>query len=228
MKRSEVNAITRDAEAFLKERRFFLPPFSHWSLDEWRERRADTGEIVARGLGWDITDFGQGSYASKGLSMFTIRNGDPENLKTCQGKVYAEKILIVDVDQITPFHFHWVKIEDIINRGGGELLVQLYNSTDDDGLAGSDVIANIDGIEKTVPAGATVSLRPGESITLPPRLYHQFWARGRRVLVGEVSLVNDDHSDNRFYEHLGRFPMIEEDEEPYRLLVGDYESRLTR
>ncbi len=66
-------------------------------------------------------------------------------------------------------------------------------------------------------------LGPGESITLPPRCYHAFWGVGDRVLVGEVSLVNDDAHDNHFYDPVGRFPAIEEDEPPLHLLVTDYE-----
>jgi D-lyxose ketol-isomerase len=42
------------------------------------------------------------------------------------------------------------------------------------------------------------------------------------VLLGEVSTCNDDKNDNRFYEDLGRFPTLEEDEEPYRLLCTEY------
>jgi D-lyxose ketol-isomerase len=42
------------------------------------------------------------------------------------------------------------------------------------------------------------------------------------VLVGEVSSVNDDHTDNKFHQPVGRFPDIEEDEAPTHLLVGDY------
>ena len=42
------------------------------------------------------------------------------------------------------------------------------------------------------------------------------------MLIGEVSMVNDDHSDNKFTEPLGRFPTIEEDEPPVYLLCGDY------
>ncbi len=71
-------------------------------------------------------------------------------------------------------------------------------------------------------AGAIVELGPGESISLPPRLYHQFWGAEARVLVGEISMVNDDYRDNRFYEPVGRFPSIEEDELPLYLLVTDY------
>jgi D-lyxose ketol-isomerase len=223
MKRSQINAIIRDAKAFLQERRFHLPPFAYWSPEEWTRKGEEAREIVERRLGWDITDFGQGEYEKLGLLLFTIRNGAPENLKTGKGKLYAEKILIVGVDQVTPLHFHWVKMEDIINRGGGNLVIQLYNSTPDEGLAESDVTVSIDGIRRTVKAGGTVVLRPGESITLPPYCYHKFWGEESRVLVGEVSLVNDDNLDNRFYEPVGRFPEIEEDEPPLHLLVNDYD-----
>lgn len=81
----------------------------------------------------------------------------------------------------------------------------------------------MDGIRRTVSAGDTVVLSPGESITLPAGVYHAFWGAQSRVLVGEVSLVNDDRTDNRFYEPVGRFPGIEEDEPPLYLLVGDYQ-----
>jgi D-lyxose ketol-isomerase len=222
LKRSEINAIMRDADAFLKDHQFHLPPFAYWSPDEWATKGEEIREIRDRRLGWDITDFGQGDYRRVGLFIFTLRNGSPQNLETRQGKLYAEKIMIVDPDQVTPLHFHWVKMEDIINRGGGNLVVQLYNAAADESLADSDVTVSTDGVERTIAAGETVVLSPGESITLPPYCYHKFWGAERRVLVGEVSLVNDDYVDNRFYEPVGRFPEIEEDEPPIHLLVNDY------
>ncbi len=151
--------------------------------------------------------FGLGDYKNKGLFLFTIRNGSPANLKTCTGKVYAEKLLIVDDHQITPYHFHWQKVEDIINRGGGRLLIKLYNSTPtEDADRVSAVTVSLDGVETKLPAGGVVTLQPGESITLPTGLFHQFWAEGGRVLVGEVSTVNDDDdTDNKFLEPIGRF-----------------------
>lgn len=223
MKRSEINAIMRDADTFLKQQQFHLPPFSYWTPDEWTTKGEEVCDIVDRRLGWDITDFGQSNYEKIGLFLFTVRNGGPENLKTGEGKTYCEKILIVDVDQITPMHFHWLKTEDIINRGGGNLIVQLYNATKDEGLDTTDVTVRMDGVTVTVKAGDTVTLTPGESITLEPYCYHTFWGAGSRVLVGEVSKVNDDNTDNRFYEPVGRFPAIEEDEAPLHLLVNDYE-----
>ena len=222
MKRSEINALVRDADTFIRQCGFYLPPFANWTPEEWAEKGSAVRGITDLHLGWDITDFGLGRYAETGLLLFTIRNGIPELAIKGQGKPYAEKILVVEVDQLTPLHFHWYKMEDIINRGGGTLAVQLYNSTPDDGLADDDVTVMMDSIQHTVKAGETVFLAPGESITLPQRCYHAFWGMGSRVLVGEVSMVNDDASDNRFYEQMGRFPTIEEDEAPYRLLVTDY------
>lgn len=224
MKRSEINAIMREADAFMRGHGFRLPPFAYWTPDDWAAKGEEVREIVDHNMGWDITDFGLGDYANTGLFLFTIRNGDPANLATGRGKLYAEKALIVDVDQVTPLHFHWRKVEDIINRGGGQLVIQLYNSTDGDGLTDDEVVVSTDGVRRTVPAGGMVVLEPGESITLPTRLYHSFWGAGSKVLVGEVSLVNDDNTDNRFYEPVGRFPQIEEDEPPLHLLTTDYAS----
>ena len=222
MKRSEVNAIMRDADAFIRQRGFFLPSFAYWTPTDWASKGDEVRGIVENQLGWDITDFGQGDYRKRGLFLFTIRNGNPDNLKKMRGKIYAEKIMIVGVDQVTPMHFHWAKMEDIINRGGGTLVIQLYNSTPNEGLADSKVTVSIDGVTRTVKAGNTVMLKPGESITLPPYLYHKFWGIESTVLVGEVSMVNDDKRDNRFYEPIGRFPLIEEDEPPLYLLCTDY------
>ena len=114
-------------------------------------------------------------------------------------------------------------MEDIINRGGGDLAVKLYNATPEEALADADVTVSIDGVSRTVSAGEVLLLKPGESITLVPYCYHEFWGVGERVLVGEVSKVNDDASDNRFLAPIGRFPEIEEDEAPQYLLVNDYE-----
>jgi hypothetical protein len=191
--------------------------------EDWATKGAEAEEIVENGLGWDITDFGSGDYHKCGLFLFTIRNGHPKNLETLQGKLYAEKLMIVEVEQVTPMHFHWHKTEDIINRGGGQLAIQLYNATIDEDLSPTDVTVTMDGVKCTLKAGETLVLNPGESITLPTRVYHKFWGVKSRVLVGEVSLVNDDKSDNRFYEPVGRFPTIEEDEPPLYLLVNDYE-----
>jgi D-lyxose ketol-isomerase len=221
LKRSEINVIMRQADAFIREMGFYLPPFAHWTPKDWATKGEEVREIVDNQLGWDITDFGRGDYEKCGLLLFTLRNGNPKNWGT-MGKLYAEKIMVVGVDQVTPTHFHWNKSEDIINRGGGKLVIQLYNPTEDEDLADTDVTVSTDGVKRVVKAGGIVALSPGESITLPTRLYHKFWGAESRVMVGEVSMVNDDTTDNRFYEPTGRFPKIEEDEPPLFLLCNDY------
>ena len=129
MKRSELNNIMRDAVEFIDRMNFQLPPFAFWGLGEWNDKGSEYDETRDKMPGWDITDFGSGDYTKIGLLMFTIRNGNFNNESYV--KPYAEKLLITDEEQVTPFHFHWSKMEDIINRGGGNLLVQLYNSTED-------------------------------------------------------------------------------------------------
>ncbi|MGC9467606.1 MAG: D-lyxose/D-mannose family sugar isomerase [Anaerolineae bacterium] len=237
MKRSTINLLMQDAVGFMASHQFHLPPFAFWSPETWECKGPEVAEIVRNDLGWDITDFGGDDFERCGLLLFTLRNGHPSNwdavveeitsgemsvMSRGTGKLYAEKIMIVGVEQVTPLHFHWAKSEDIINRGGGKLMIQLYNATEDEELDDTPVTVSMDGVRRTVEAGGTVVLSPGESITLPTRLYHKFWGVEDRVLVGEVSMVNDDDKDNRFYEAKGRFPEIEEDEAPLYLLLTDY------
>ncbi len=225
MKRSEINHLIREAIEFFNRHQFHLPAFAHWTPADWQRKGPEAREIARHLLGWDITDFGLGDFYKTGLLLFTIRNGQPQNLRNGTGKVYAEKIMIVREDQLTPWHHHRQKTEDIINRGGGRLVIELANATPDGkGLADSEVIVSIDGVEHRLAAHDQVTLNPGESITLTTGLQHKFWGQPGAgwVLTGEVSCVNDDTQDNFFYEQVGRFPEIEEDEPPFRLLVGDY------
>lgn len=220
MKRSEINKIILENIDFINKMNFKLPKFAYFTPDEWKEKGSEYDEIRENMLGWDVTDYGHGDFEKIGLFLFTIRNGNINK----PWKSYAEKLLISDENQYSPMHFHHNKMEDIINRGGGNLIVEVYNATDDDGLADTDVTVYIDGHTEVVPAGTKIRLTPGESITLPQRQYHAFWAEEGygKVLIGEVSMVNDDNVDNRFYETQGRFPTIEEDEAPIYLLCNEY------
>ena len=222
MKRSQINQILQSAQAFFTQHQFHLPPWASWTEADWQGQGEACREVVDCQLGWDITDFGSGDFAQRGLTLFTVRNG---KAGSSYGKTYAEKIMVVDDGQETPLHFHFQKAEDIINRGGGKLLLQLWNSDGQGEKADTPVSVSIDGVRRTLEAGAVVSLAPGESICLTRGLYHRFWGEGK-VLVGEVSQVNDDFSDNRFYEAVGRFPSIDEDEAPWRLLVSDYAEKI--
>jgi D-lyxose ketol-isomerase len=225
MKRSEINRIMENAKVLLKKHQFYLPPWAYWSVSDWKRNKESTSEIVSNMLGWDITDFGSGGFYKRGLFLFTLRNGRLNVDK----KVYAEKIMIVEENQETPMHFHWAKMEDIINRGGGNLVIELYNSTPDEAFADTPVHLKTDGVSRVIEPGGKVILTPGESICLEQGMYHRFYGEPGKgtVLVGEVSMVNDDANDNRFYETVGRFPSVEEDEEPLHLLMSDYEKFLS-
>lgn len=221
MKRSEINAVIKRFEKLLEEHRFELPPFCKWTPEEWQTKGHEYDEIRDNMLGWDVTDYGMGDFGHLGLALITIRNGNVHNPKYT--KTYAEKIIMCDSGQVSPMHFHWHKMEDIINRGGNDIHFTLYNATEDEQLADTPVKIFSDGRCYTVPAGETVVLKPGQSLSLYPYYNHEFVIpEGGPVLIGEVSMCNDDNTDNRFLNPLGRFPTIEEDEPPYRLLCNEY------
>lgn len=209
-------------EQLIREQGFALPPFCDFSPQAWASLGPAYDEIRACRLGWDITDYGLGNFEEVGFSLITLRNGDPRD--PAYPKPYAEKLLMLAEGQYAPMHFHWNKMEDIINRGGGVLVIRLYGSDEQEELSDEAVIISSDGVRQVLQAGDEVRLTPGQSITIPPRLYHDFRveAGSGDVLIGEVSMVNDDESDNRFLEEIGRFPEIEEDEAPYRLLCFEY------
>ena len=162
-----------------------------------------------------------------GLFLFTLRNGRLADLQRGGGMCYAEKLLISKQDQLSPMHTHVIKAEDIINRGGATLVVELFGSNADGGFAdGKGGIVSCDGIRREFAPGDKLRLAPGESVTLMPGDWHAFWGEGGDVLIGEVSTVNDDNTDNVFREAIGRFSQIEEDEPPRHLLVSDYEKWL--
>lgn len=222
MKRSKINQCIRDMEIMLERYKVSLPPFCKWTPAEWASKSHEYDEIRDNMLGWDITDCGLGDFDRVGFALITLRNGNQNNPK--YQKVYAEKLIMLKENQTFPTHFHWFKSEDIINRGGGTLLIQVFQDDGNGGLSDRDVLVNSDGRSYYVPAGTHIALKPGESLTLWPHQYHNFAVMQGTgdVLIGEVSMCNDDTTDNRFYEPVGRFPAIEEDELPYRLLCNEY------
>ena len=127
MKRSEINAALKEMEEMVNKCCFKLPPFCHFTPEDWKEKGSEYDEIRDNMLGWDITDYGLGRFDEVGFSLITLRNG---NLKMDKyTKTYAEKLLYIKEEQMAPMHFHWNKMEDIINRGGGNVLIRVYNST---------------------------------------------------------------------------------------------------
>jgi hypothetical protein len=227
MKRSEINAAIEYAIARFQEHKIALPPFAYWKPEQWRKMSDKARTIILAGMGWDVTDLGRGKFEEVGAVLFTVRNGVPsaESKGISTGVPYCEKYIVLTEGQCLPLHMHWSKTEDIINRAGGILVIQLYNSAAGEKVdTRSPVTAVCDGLQREVPAGVPFELVPGESITLVPGLYHRFWAKkGQGCLIcGEVSTVNDDTTDNRFAEESKRFTEIVEDEEARWLLCNEY------
>lgn len=222
MKRSQINHYIEDAKQFLEQFQFKLPPFAFWTPQQWAAAGHEADMIRSAMMGWDLTDFGSGNFLNTGLLLFTLRNGKAGDAGN--RKLYAEKIMVVRENQVTPYHFHHIKTEDIINRGGGNLESILYNAAPDGSFAKTDVHVWCDGIEHVLKPGGKAVLTPGQSITLTPGLYHTFYAQSGHgtALIGEVSSVNDDATDNRFHQPLPRFPGIENDAAALHLLCNEY------
>jgi len=217
MKRSEINAAIKRAAKLFEDNKFALPEWTKWTAEDWKSKGHECDEIRNNVLGWDITDFGKGNFDKEGLTLITIRNGNVKLDRKC----YCEKIMLVGDGQITPLHFHWNKMEDIINRGGGKLCMQLWKANKEEEKTDEVFTMKFDGVEREVHPGEIVKLEVGQSVTYEPYIYHTFWGEGD-CMVGEVSMVNDDSADNRFFEPLGRYPEIQEDEPKFRLLCNEY------
>ena len=160
---------------------------------------------------WDVTDFGLGDFAKFGLTLVNLAE-EPE---------YCEKIMYVKKNQITPSHCHKKKKEDIICRQG-ELAVVVWPRHPDESEEGESFKVNVNGTSREVTSGEKLNLKSGERVTLIPGVYHEFFAASEECMIGEVSTANDDLHDNFFVNpEIGRFPGVEEDEEPLVTLVSD-------
>ncbi|WP_323765245.1 D-lyxose/D-mannose family sugar isomerase [Marinovum sp.] len=227
MKRSRINDIMAQADDMIRSHGFVLPPFAYWTPEDFKSRKDEARAVIEARCGWDITDYGEGRFDELGLFLFTLRNGRLADLQRGGGMCYAEKLLISRQDQLSPMHTHVIKAEDIINRGGATMVIELYGS-DDEGNFAEDKGGTVwcDGIRREFAPGEKLKFAPGESVTLMPGDWHAFWGEGGDVLIGEVSTVNDDETDNVFREPIGRFAEIEEDVAPKHLLVSDYKTWL--
>lgn len=228
--RSVINKSVRDALKIAAHFNWSLPPFAHWSLEQWENSGAEADELRECMLGFDVTDFGSGDFENIGRVLFTVRNGKSSDPRF--PKAYAEKLLIDPEIQRAPAHFHRKKREDIICRHGGNIMVQLTKATPEGKYSDESFTIQVNGITRTLTPGTTVRLTPGESLTIPPYTIHQFWAEegtgwemeGKRYsLTSEISSVSDDWNDNVFFEDWGvRFPNIIEDEPRQFYLCHEY------
>ena len=222
MKRSEINKAIETAAEFFECMGFKLPEYAFWPPERWLETGPEFDEIHDCMLGWDVTDFASGDFPHIGRTLFTLRNG--RHAEPRYPKVYAEKVIFNPEGQRAPLHFHKSKMEDIINRGGGNILIQVRQAGTDNKPSDQPFALSVSGIRRDVKPGDILRIEPGESICLPPRTFHQFWGEEGTgpSLSGEVSSVCDDRTDNFFLEARERFPAVEEDEPPRRLLCSEY------
>lgn len=218
MKRSLINANIEWAMELCKQLNFNLPSFAYYTPEEWEAKA--TEDMLKVKLGWDVTDYDSNDFDKIGAVLFTLRNGVFGDME----RPYCEKMIAMKEGQILPCHFHYDKTEDIINRAGGTLCVEVWNSKSEaEGYAvdyENDVTVTCDGVQVTVPAGGVVKVTSGNSITLLPYMYHRFYAEGGPLIVGEVSKVNDDANDNHFVDEMHM--TIEEDEPVRHVLCGGY------
>ncbi len=223
MQRSEINRLMSEAEQTFARHGYVPPPWAFWTPKTWSANPEQARFCAAHQMGWDITDFGSGDFFKRGLLLLCVRNGI-QNVPT--ERVYAEKIMIVREGQEAPYHWHKVKTEDIINRGGGDFFIELVNVDEAGEPLADPVEAMIDGAMRLVAAREPLVLKTGESITLPPRQAHRFYGKAGSgmVMVGEVSQVNDDFNDNFFFDAAGRFASIEEDEAPRHPLWSELDA----
>ena len=224
MKRSEINAAILWAKEFLARNNIRLPEYAYWSMDDWRARASDIETIRSVMLGWDITDFGTDNFAGIGAVLYTVRNGLLGAAGV--GVPYCEKYIVMKEGQRLPMHYHVFKTEDIINRAGGDLAVYLWNADPRTGAQlDTDVEVYMDGIRHVVKPGEEILVTKGNSISLAPYIGHIFGPKPGTgdIIVGEVSKVNDDNTDNYWMEATSRFADIVEDEAILHPLCNEYD-----
>ncbi len=226
MKRSQINSAIQHAMKQLSENSIHLPMFGYWTKEDWLKKKISAKRIQSTMLGWDVTDFGSGDFQRVGAVLFTARNGDVHHDNV--GTPYAEKYIMLshEQEQAIPMHFHKNKTEDIINRGGGTMGIQVFHALEDGSLdTKSPVMVWMDGVSREVAPGVEMIINRGDSITLTPYIYHKFYAKKERgyLICGEVSSINDDKNDNVFLEIAERFCSVIEDEEMQYVLVNEYE-----
>ena len=212
MKRSEINFAINKAKQIMEDYSWTLPIWGYWTKKEYEENPKIRKYLKEHQMGWDVTDFGKGMFKQQGITLFCIRNGIQGNNGD---KPYAEKLLFMYEGQEIPYHSHKVKLEDIINRGGGDLALEFIEVDNNLQEINNDILVSVDGEDKTIKPHEPLILKRGQSVTVERNIYHKFYAaKGTgMVMAGEVSQVNDDNNDNYFLETVGRFSKIEEDEE---------------
>lgn len=220
MKRSEINKAIIQAKSMMKDYLWDLPSWGYWSVNDYQNKTEIKKYLKDHQMGWDVTDFGKGRFQEQGITLFCIRNGiQGDN----NDKPYAEKLLFMQEGQEIPFHSHQIKLEDIINRGGGDLAIEFLEIDENKTELKREITVLVDGEKRVLKPHQPLVLQKGQSVTVERNIFHRFYAipGTGMVMAGEVSQVNDDNNDNYFLEPIGRFAEIQEDEMPIHPLWNE-------
>ena len=220
MKRSEINNAIETAKKMMDTYNWTLPKSGYWSKEDYNNNPEMTKYLKDHQMGWDVTDFGKDNFKSQGITLFCIRNGIQSNF---DDKPYAEKLLFMQEGQEIPFHSHKIKLEDIINRGGGDLAIEFLEIDNNNKQLSKKITVLVDGEKIELDPHEPLILKKGQSVTVERNIFHRFYSvKGSgMVMAGEVSQVNDDNNDNYFLEQVGRFSQIHEDEPPLHPLWNE-------
>ena len=228
MKRSFIEARIEAMLAACQRHGLPLPPFALWREDEYRANPDAARRIATSGLGWNIVEFRPALSAARGSACSPCAWATGANFSKGRGRFYAEKALYAEDGQRAPPHYHVVKTEDIVNRGGARFVIELFKVD----RAGAPIKERFRVVKDVtmldLGPGDRITLEPGESATLEPFVAHSFWAEGGATLAAEVSLVNDDASDNYFVPALPPFAPIEEDRPRRYITVRDHARLLAK
>lgn len=177
MRRSEIDTIIDEARATMRRHGVALPPFADWSPQDWQRHGAATRTMRDRLIGWNIAEFEKDAFARSGIALITTRMGDFEQLPTGRGKLYGEKIFVIREGQSVPYHYHWVKTEDVFNRGGATLAIDLVAVDSQGRPTDAAIDLDRDGLPHHIVARGTIRLSPGEGDQ--PRSRHRPCLPGR-------------------------------------------------
>ena len=220
MKRSEINKAIQTAKEMMEKYSWTLHHWAYWAKSEYENKSELREYLNNHQMGWDVTDFGKGIFHEQGITLFCIRNGIQGD---ANDKPYAEKLLFMQEGQEIPFHSHKIKLEDIINRGGGDLAIEFLEVDEKNQELSNKISVLVDGEKNLLAPHEPLILKRGQSVTVDRNIFHRFYAvKGSgMVMAGEVSQVNDDNNDNYFLEPIGRFSEIQEDELPLHPLWNE-------
>lgn len=90
MKRSQINRALREMEAMCAKYHCYLPPFCHFTPEEWADKGHEYDEIRDCMLGWDTPDFGQENFDEDRVFADYHSQWQPQDGGQIP-KVYAEK-----------------------------------------------------------------------------------------------------------------------------------------